>query len=159
MTAGCAATHSVELPASSRDRSGKPDVIAASIRRDAPTGEATVLPESPASAQGDETASWLVKDPAPNAGGTGTTILCEPALRTKDAAATAAQASADRTSRAAVGGYVELPGAPQVKLGSAVALDDAPDAQLNATYEVRALRHVLDRRRGFRTRLVLGGVS
>jgi hypothetical protein len=34
-----------------------------------------------------------------------------------------------------------------------------PDSELNATYEVRALRHVLDRRRGFRTQLVLGGTS
>jgi hypothetical protein len=34
-----------------------------------------------------------------------------------------------------------------------------PDADLNDTYEVRALRHLLDRRRGFRTQLVLGGTS
>jgi hypothetical protein len=32
-----------------------------------------------------------------------------------------------------------------------------PDPELDETYEVRGLRHVLDRRRGFRTQLVLGG--
>jgi phage protein D len=135
------------------------DLLSASAQRSTPCGEATVVPESPASAQGDETASWLVKDPSPNVGGTGAAILCEPALRTKDAAATAAQALADRAARATVSGRIELAGIPHVALGTAVALEDMPDADLNATYEVRALRHVLDRQRGFRTQLVLGGTS
>jgi phage protein D len=135
------------------------DVLSASIQRAAPGAATTVVPESPASAQGDETSSWLVKDPSPNVGGSGTAILGVPALRTKDAATTAAQAIADRAARAAVSGRIEVGGAPDVALGSAVALEDMPDAELNATYEVRALRHVIDRRRGFRTQLVLGGTS
>ncbi len=135
------------------------DLISASLQRATPQAEVTVVPESPASAQGDDTSSWLVKDPSPNAGGSGTRVVREPALRTKEAAATAAEAFAARVARAAIGGRVEVAGAPDVALGSAVALADMPDSELDATYEVRALRHVLDRRRGFRTQLVLGGAS
>ena len=133
------------------------DIIAAAVRRTAAALPASVVPESPSSSKGDETASWLVKDAAPHAGGSGTATISEPALRTKEAAATAAQARADRAASSAVGGRVELPGRPQIALGDAVALDGMPDRGLDATYEVRGLRHVLDRRRGFRTQLALGG--
>jgi phage protein D len=135
------------------------DLLSACVQRAMAAGDATVIPESPASSQGDETASWLVKDPSPNAGGSGATILCEPAMRTKEAAATVAQAWADRVARASVSGRIEVAGAADVGLGASVALKDMPDAQLDDTYEVRALRHVLDRRRGFRSQLVLGRVS
>jgi phage protein D len=135
------------------------DLLSASVQRATAAGDTTVVPDSPASSQGDETASWLVKDPSPNAGGSGTTILAEPAMRTKEAAATVAQACAERAARAAVSGRIEVAGAPDVGLGASVALRDMPDSELDDRYEVRALRHVLDRRRGFRTQLVLGGTS
>jgi phage protein D len=77
-------------------------------------------------------------------------------LRTTEAADSAAQAGAARAARAALRATVELQGAPQVALGDAVALQDMPDDALNATYQVLGLRHTLDRRRGFRTRLSLG---
>lgn len=134
------------------------DVIRASVRRAPAADTATVVPESPSSSQGDETASWLVKDAASQAGGgSGTATVSAPALRTKEAATTAAQALADRAASSAVGGRVEIAGAPALALGDTVALDGMPDSELDDTYEVRGVRHVLDRRRGFRTQLRLGG--
>ena len=135
------------------------DVIRASVRRSSAADTATVVPESPSSSQGDETASWLVKDAAAQAGGSGTATVSAPALRTKEAAATAAQALADRAASSAVGGRVEIAGAPALALGDTVALDGMPDPELDDVYEVRGVRHVLDRRRGFRTHLRLGGTS
>ena len=131
------------------------DVLAAAIAASDLEPATTVVPESPASSQGDETASWLVKDPSAHAGGDGPVVVSESALRTKEAADRAAQAGVARAQRAALSGSVELQGAPQVALGDAVALADMPDDTLNVTYQVLGVRHVLDRRRGFRTRLDL----
>ena len=97
-----------------------------------------------------------MKDPSAHAGGDGPVIVSESALRTKEAADTAAQAGAARAARAALQGTVEVTGAPQVALGDAVALANMPDDALNVTYQVLGLRHILDGRRGFRTRLSLG---
>ena len=132
------------------------DVLAVALQATAQEPATTVIPESPASSQGDETASWLVKDPSAHAGGGGPVVVSESALRTKEAADTAAQAGVARAQRAALQGTVEVTGAPQVALGDAVALEAMPDDALNVTYQVLGLRHVLDRRRGFRTRLSLG---
>jgi phage protein D len=127
-----------------------------------PVGEGVaIVPESPASASGDDTASWLVKDPSPHrgeAGGTATLIRSDPIVRTKEAADTAAGGWLDRMRRDATSGGLELMGSPQVGLGDAVALAELPDRAMNATYQVMAVRHLLDRQRGFRTAVALAGL-
>jgi phage protein D len=137
------------------------DVVSVSIERTAHGDGVAVVPESPASGQGDDASSWLVKDPSPyrgEAGGAATMVLSDPALRTKEAADTAARGLMDFRRREAVTGVLELMGSPGVTLGQSVALDGLPDDVLNDTYQVLAVRHALDRRRGFRTIVGLGGM-
>jgi phage protein D len=130
------------------------DVLSAALELTAAEEATTVIPESPASSQGDETAAWLVK--TPHSGGDGPRIVSVSALRTKDAADKAAQAAVAFAQRAAATGRIELAGAPQVALGDAVALEGMPAAALDRTYQVLGLRHALDRGRGFRTQLSIG---
>lgn len=137
------------------------EVLSASLQRWRPGGGVTVVPESPASGQGDDTSAWLVKDPSPyqgQAGDTATLVLSDPLLRTKDAADSAAAGLVAFQQRQVVTGDVELMGDPGVTLGQAIALSEMPDDSWNDTYQVVAVRHSLDGRRGFRTVAGLGGM-
>jgi len=137
------------------------EVISASLQRWRPGDGVSMVPESPASGQGDDTSAWLVKDPSPyrgEAGGTATLVISDPLLRTKDAADTAAAGLVAFQQRRVVTGDVELTGDPGVTLGQAIALSGMPDDSWNDTYQVVAVRHVLDGRRGFRTQAGLGGM-
>jgi phage protein D len=137
------------------------DVLAATVRRTEPPEGVSVVPESPASGMGEDTASWFSKDPSSflgQAGGTAVAVLSDPVLRTKQAADTAASAWLDARRRDAVEGHLDLPGHPEIRLDMAVALEGMPDGSLDDTYQVLAVRHVLDRRRGFRTRVAVGGM-
>lgn len=137
-------------------------IVAASVEQSTPLDEVNVVPEGPASSAGDETAYWLVKDPAPHkgeAGGGAAAVLCSaPLLRTKDAAQHAAEARLSRSKRDAVSGFVEVMGSPGIQLGQAVALEGVPDSGADGLYQVMAVRHRLDRQRGFRTYVALGGM-
>jgi phage protein D len=137
------------------------DLLAARIERSPAGPGVAVVPESPASASGDETASWLVRDPAPyraEAGGAVGVVLSDPVLRTKEAAARAAQARIDFRAREIVSGHVEVLGDPAVTLGQSVELTNVPDDALNDLYQVLSVRHILDRGRGYRTFVGLGGM-
>jgi phage protein D len=137
------------------------EVLSASLQRWRPGGGVTVVPESPASGQGDDTSAWLVKDPSPyqgQAGDTATLILSDPLLRSKDAADAAAAGLVAFAQRQVVTGDVEVMGNPDVTLGQAIALSGMPDDSWNDTYQVVAVRHILDGRRGFRTQVSLGGM-
>ena len=137
------------------------EVLAASLQRWRPGGGVIVVPESPASSQGDDTSAWLVKDPSPyqgQAGDTATLVLSDPVLRTKDAAQSAAAGLLAFQQRQVVTGEVELMGTPGLTLGQAIALSGMPEDSWNDTYQVVAVRHVLDGRRGFRTWAGLGGM-
>jgi len=138
------------------------DVLAVSVAR-LPTGDGvSVVPESPASGQGDDTSSWLVKDPSSyvgEAGGTATLVVSDPVLRTQEAAAAAASGLVGFRGREVVSGRLEIPGNPDLGLGGAVELTDLPDDSSNDTFQVVAVRHLLDRRRGFRTLVGLGGMG
>jgi hypothetical protein len=93
----------------------------------------TVVPESPASSAGDETSTWLVKDPsahAATAGDADTLTISDP-----------------------------LPGRPALQLGQAVELRGVPEAALNGVYELLALQHRLDVARGFSTILSLARLN
>jgi phage protein D len=138
------------------------EVIAVSVDRLAAGDGVSVVPESPASGQGDDTSSWLVKDPSSyvgEAGGTATLVVSDPLLRTQEAAASAASGMVGFRQRDVVSGRLELLGRPGLGLGGAVEIADLPDDSSNDTYQVVALRHVLDRRRGFRTMVGLGGMG
>ena len=137
------------------------DIVSARVERTKPDDTLAVVPESPSSGSGSETSSWLVKDPSSYAAGTDAAtslLVSDPVLRTKQAAAGSAEGAIAFRKRREVNGFVESMGNPAVKLGQAVALKGMPDDSLNDLYQVLSVRHVLDRRRGFRTYIGLGGM-
>jgi hypothetical protein len=137
------------------------DVLSATVTRWHPSDGMAVVPESPSSGQGDEASAWLVMDPSPYRGEAGspvTLVLSDPMLRTKEAADSSASGRMAFRQRVTISGSVQLMGNPAVTLGEALALDGMPDDSLNDTYQVLAVRHVLDGRRGFRTVVALGGM-
>lgn len=113
--------------------------------------------ESPGSAQGDESWSWLTKDFEPRKGsagsGDGLCLLEHSALRTGEAAQRAAEAKQKRAENRQIRGEVTILGNPGVNLGDAIRLRSMPDADLNATFQVRGVRHQIDKRAGFLTRI------
>jgi phage protein D len=111
--------------------------------------------ESPTDNKGPGASAWLTKNFARSRGtsGSGKPILLleRPALRTRDAAQTAAAADAIRIRRATLRGRLVSVGRPEVKLGDAVELRALPDAALNKTFQVRAVTHRISKRGGFTT--------
>ena len=111
--------------------------------------------ESPAGASGGGSWAWLTQDFAGAMGDAGggepVRLLERPALRTAagaDIAARAAQGALVRRSR---GGRLVSPGRPGIRLGDAIQLDDTPEGCPEGLYQVRSVRHRLDRRSGFTT--------
>jgi phage protein D len=111
--------------------------------------------ESPGSSAGAESWSWLTKDFEPRRGsaGTGTPLrlLEHAALRTKETAQRAADALLKRVQDATLRGEVTILGNPGVNLGDSIRLQGMPDDDLNATWQVRGVRHRLTKSLGFLT--------
>ena len=138
------------------------DILSARLRLLPALPGVTVVPESPASSAGDDTVTWLVKDPSAHAATEGQAdvfVQGDPALRTRDAASAAAKAIVERARTGTVMAEVLLPGRPAIRLGHAVEIKDAPEPLLNGRYEVLAITHSVDRQVGFRTRLELAGMA
>jgi len=121
--------------------------------------------ESPGSADGDQSWSWLVADFSASVGtagnGTGSAgsagvLLERAALRTADLARLAAQAELRRVQARATGARITGVGRPEVALGDAVRLADVGDA--DGTYQVRHVWHRLNRRHGFTTSVELWSI-
>jgi phage protein D len=146
-------------------RYGEHVLAAELVRSPVRAGTVQTWGEGPASGSGEAWA-WLTKDFTPRRGSSGSgapTLLVESgALRTAQAAAAAATAIATAIAAAALRGRVEIQGRPQVRLGDLVQLEGFPVRagvdELDATYQVRAVRHRLDKTRGFVTRLDLRGL-
>lgn len=120
----------------------------------APDREVRVFGESPADRAGTGAFAWVTKQFNPGTAGSGAVLLIEDAaLRMHAAAATAAQAAAQRLTQRQLTGRVRALGRPQVKLGDAVRVAGAPDARMNGTFQVRAVRHTLTKRGGFTTEI------
>ena len=108
---------------------------------------------------GDESWAWLTKDFSALRGSAGSgapTLLVENgALRTARAAAAAATAISDALVANAVRGRARIQGRPQVKLGDLVRLERFPERagvdELDGNYQVRGVRHRLDKTGGFVT--------
>jgi hypothetical protein len=126
-----------------------------SLRVDRPAETVTgaeVYGESPSSfGQGQEAYSWLTKkDVKGTAGGKGGIIArrFDPAVRTAEDAGRVAQAvlTALSARRACT---LKTLGAPEVRLGDAVAISRMPQDDQNGTFKVTAVSHRLDVRTGF----------
>jgi phage protein D len=83
--------------------------------------------------------------------GASTLLLERPALRTADAARTAAEAAHAAIQRRTLRGRLLTVGHPEVKLGDAIRLREVPDSALNDTFQVRAITHRITKRGGFTT--------
>ncbi len=111
--------------------------------------------ESPAGGRADKAWAWLIKDfsSARGMAGSGEPLLLleRPALRTRDAATTAAQAAFQALQRRAVRGELLTFGQPQIKLGDAIRLQGLADDTLNTTFQVRSVKHRITKSGGFTT--------
>lgn len=120
-------------------------------------GEVQAWGESPGGGQGGEAWAWLTKDFDGLKGTAGfgqpVALLEQPALRTAEAAQTAAAAAHTDLSRQTIRGRLLSTGQPQVKLGDAVQLRNMPDAALNEMFQVRSVTHRIDKSNGFTTRI------
>jgi hypothetical protein len=111
-----------------------------------------VYGESPASGgQGKEAYSWLTKQEVKGSAGTtsGTVFRkCDPALKDLDASGAVAQTLFAQVSKTK-SGFLKVLGNADIRLGDALQIGDMPNAQLNGTYKITAVKHVLNKRRGF----------
>ena len=111
--------------------------------------------ESPGTGGGKESWAWLTKDFSGSKGSAGsgspTLLLERPALRTGQAAQTAADATMTVIDRSAVRGRLLSLGRPEIKLGDAIRLLDVPDDDINGVYQVRSVNHRITKIAGFTT--------
>ncbi len=120
-------------------------------------GQVQVFGESAGGGQGDNAWAWLTKDFSGLKGTGGDAqpvLLLEQAVaRTGEAAQAVAEAAFTRLTRQRLRGTLLSTGQPKVKLGDAIELRDLPDAAANGTFQVRRVRHSIDKTRGFTTRI------
>jgi hypothetical protein len=128
------------------------------VRLDAgePTADHVLVSgESPSSTMGSDTWHWLVRDLSPFRGESGSGVrtrgIQDGAVRTKDAAATAANARLGAVRAAATSGSVSVLGNPAVDLGEAIEIQGTPRPELNGLFKVASVRHVFSKREGFVT--------
>ncbi len=118
-------------------------------------GEVQAWGEGPGSS--DDTWAWLTKDFSGRKGAAGAGspihLLERPALRTAEAAQTAADAAHARLTRQTLRGTLLSTGQPKVKLGDAIQLRNLPDASMNSNFQVRSVTHHIDKVSGFTTRI------
>lgn len=132
-------------------------IVALDVARTPPrAGMVVAWGESPTGSQGDGAWAWLTKDFSSSKGtaGSGALLLLErPALRTKDAAGTAAAAALTTIQRRTVRGKLLTIGRPQVMLGDAISLQGLADTKLNTSFQVRSVTHRITKRGGFVTEI------
>lgn len=125
-------------------------------------GRVEAFGESRAGQNGDESWAWLTKDFSGSKGRAGTgdplLLLEKPALRTSDAARSAAQASMTAIQRRTLRGRLLSLGRPEVRLGDAIRLSGMVDNTLNANFQVRSVTHRITKLGGFTTTVGFGSI-
>jgi hypothetical protein len=120
-----------------------------------------VYGESPASNQGSSAWYWLVKDLSPFRGevgqGTKTLAIQDGAVRTKDAADSLATSKFGAIKDHSSWGRLKILGNPQVKLGDAIEIKNAPKPELNGLFKIRSVRHILNKQDGYLTLIDFSG--
>lgn len=126
------------------------------LRTLARAGRVEAWGESPTASQGDDAWAWLTTDFQGSRGeaGEGSLLLLErPALRTRQAAHTAAQAAFTEIRRRTVRGRLVILGRPQVRLGDSIRLKGLADEPLNTFFQVRRIIHRITKAAGFTTEI------
>lgn len=126
------------------------------LRTPARAGRVEAWGESPAASRGEQAWAWLSTDFEGSRGeaGEGSLLLLErPALRTRLAAHTAAQAAFTEIQRRTVRGRLVILGRPQVRLGDSIRLKGLADEPLNTFFQVRRVVHRITKAAGFTTEI------
>jgi len=130
-------------------------VVAIDVHRTPPlAGKVEAWGESPVGSQGEDSWAWVTTDFAGSRGsaGSGALLLRErPALRTKEAARTAANAALTNIQRRTLRGQVLTIGRPEVKLGDSIRFRGLADESLNTLFQVRSVAHRITKVGGFTT--------
>ncbi len=130
-------------------------VVALDVHRTPPlAGKVEAWGESPVGSQGEDSWAWVTTDFAGSRGsaGSGAVLLRErPALRTKEAARTAANAALTNIQRRTLRGQVFTIGRPEVKLGDSIRFRGLADESLNTLFQVRSVAHRITKVGGFTT--------
>src|SRR5215212_9227175 len=130
-------------------------IVAFELDRTPPlAGLVEAFGESPAGSRGEDASAWLTTDFSGSRGtaGAGALLLRErPALRTRKAALTAANAALTAINRRTLRGRVKTFGRPEVKLGDAIRFRGMADDSLNTFFQVRSVSHRITKVGGFTT--------
>jgi phage protein D len=125
------------------------------VRRPAQAGQVQAWGESPTGKQGEGAWGWLTPDFSGSRGSAGSAtpvlLLERPALRTADAARTAAESALTAIKDRTLRGRLRTTGWPAIQLGDAVRLSGLADSTLNTTFGVRSVCHRIRKREGFMT--------
>ena len=120
------------------------------------------------SSNGSESWAWLTKNFDALKGDAGSESPLSPlpkfqlqnsALRTGQAAQTAADALSTEIQRRQKRGRLLTMGRPQVRLGDAIRLADLPESELNQTYQVRGVTHKINKQTGFTTEISFRSIN
>jgi len=119
---------------------------------------AAVVGEGAAGSEGQEAWAWLLKDPAPARGESGTgsplRLRSDPALRTRDGSDGAARGWLEASNRKARRGEMRVPGTPAALPGATVDVSGTPGGSLDGTLLVLGALHRMDAR-GWTTTLAV----
>ena len=137
------------------------NLIDAGITRTTPAvSSVQIVPESPASREGAEAASWFVKssqDLAATAGKGNIRRFTSALCTTKEAADTAAKSFQRDIERRSVRGKIMVMGQARANPGQVVELKEMPHGGTNGFYEISGVDHALDGIHGFRSTIYLWG--
>lgn len=136
------------------------DLIDARVRAQPPPYDRVdVIPESPASSEGEEAASWIAAAPSDFAGSAGSgdraLVVRDRAIRTQEGAQQSADGRLAVLQRHAVEGQLVALGRASVSLGQRIEVVGVDG--ISGTYQVASVTHKLTHAEGFLTTMSLWG--
>lgn len=130
-------------------------IVALDVLRTPPLAEQVEMwGESATGSDGADASAWVTTDFSGSKGtaGSGVRLLIErPAVRTADAARTAANAFLTTLQRRTIRGRLVTIGRPEVKLGDSIRMQGLEDDSLNDRFQVRSVVHRITKSAGFTT--------
>jgi hypothetical protein len=140
------------------------DVLSLEAAQERPgVGAVTAVGDGAAGGHGTDAWSWLVKDSSSVSGSAGTgdpaRMAQDGALRTGEAAGSAASGISALAALLDARGRAVVPGAPAVGVGTTIAIGEAPTDELNGSFLVLRVRHTFSKRGGFRSAIEFSKVG
>jgi prophage tail gpP-like protein len=140
------------------------DVLSLRAAEDRPgMGAVTVVGDGAAGGHGTDAWGWLVKDPSSVTGHSGhgdpARMTIDGALRTSDAARSAAASISAMSALMDARGHIVVPGTTEVMVGATIAIASAPQYMLNGRFLVLRIRHSFSKRSGLLSRIEFSKVA